>query len=196
MSTSTQKVIFITGATSGIGLECANFLTQHGHSVYGGGRQIDPSANFSFNPLHIDVTSNDSITSAVDHILTHEKHLDVVINNAGILRDKTFLKMEPENWQAVLDVHLNGAYHVSRPAFGVMKEKGYGRVLLTTSAAGLYGNFGQTNYTAAKLALVGFMNTLKLEGKKYNVKVNTIAPVAASRLTEDVLPPEGEDPAA
>jgi NAD(P)-dependent dehydrogenase (short-subunit alcohol dehydrogenase family)/acyl dehydratase/putative sterol carrier protein len=116
--------------------------------------------------------------------------VDILINNAGILRDKTFLKMEPENWQAVLDVHLNGAYHVSRPAFGVMKKKGYGRILMTTSAAGLYGNFGQTNYAAAKMGLVGLMNTLKLEGERSNIKVNTIAPVAASRLTADILPPD------
>ncbi len=116
--------------------------------------------------------------------------VDILINNAGILRDKSFLKMEPENWDAVMAVHLNGAYNVTRPAFRVMKEKGYGRIIMTTSAAGLYGNFGQTNYAAAKMALVGFMNTLKIEGAKYNIKVNTIAPLAASRLTEDVMPPE------
>jgi len=113
-----------------------------------------------------------------------------LINNAGILRDKSLLKMEPENWQAVLDVHLNGAYFVTRPAMAAMKEGGYGRIVLTTSAAGLYGNYGQSNYAAAKMALVGMMNTLNLEGMKYNIRVNTIAPLAASRLTQDVMPPD------
>ncbi|MCE5283121.1 MAG: SDR family NAD(P)-dependent oxidoreductase, partial [Deltaproteobacteria bacterium] len=116
--------------------------------------------------------------------------VDILINNAGILRDKSLLKMEADTWQAVLDVHLGGAYHVTRPAFAVMKEKGYGRIVMTTSAAGLYGNFGQTNYSAAKMALVGFMNTLKIEGAKYDIKVNTVAPIAASRLMADILPPE------
>ena len=116
--------------------------------------------------------------------------IDILINNAGILRDMSFLNMEPENWQAILDVHLNGAYNVSRPAFRVMREKGYGRIVMTTSAAGLYGNFGQTNYSAAKMGLVGLMNTLKLEGKKYNIKVNTVAPLATTRLTEDIFPPD------
>jgi 3-hydroxy-3-methylglutaryl CoA synthase/NAD(P)-dependent dehydrogenase (short-subunit alcohol dehydrogenase family)/putative sterol carrier protein len=116
--------------------------------------------------------------------------VDILVNNAGILRDKSFTKMEPENWAAVMAVHLNGAYNVTRPALAVMKENGFGRIVMTTSAAGLYGNFGQTNYSAAKMALVGMMNALKLEGKKYDIRVNTVAPLAASRLTEDIMPPD------
>jgi 3-hydroxy-3-methylglutaryl CoA synthase/NAD(P)-dependent dehydrogenase (short-subunit alcohol dehydrogenase family)/putative sterol carrier protein len=116
--------------------------------------------------------------------------VDVLINNAGILRDRTLVKMEPESWDGVMDVHLRGVYNVTRPAFSRMREQGYGRIVLTSSAAGLYGNFGQTNYSAAKMGLVGFMNTLKLEGEKHDIKVNTVAPIAGTRLTEGVLPPE------
>jgi NAD(P)-dependent dehydrogenase (short-subunit alcohol dehydrogenase family) len=114
--------------------------------------------------------------------------VDILINNAGILRDKTFAKMTPEMWEGVLGVHLEGAYNVTGPAFRAMREGGYGRIVMTTSAAGLFGNFGQTNYGAAKMGLVGLMNTLKLEGERYDVKVNTVAPLAATRLTEDVMP--------
>ena len=116
--------------------------------------------------------------------------VDILINNAGILRDRTLVKMEPADWDAVLDVHLGGAYNVTRPAIKVMRDQAYGRVIFTSSAAGLYGNFGQTNYSAAKMGLVGLMNTLKLEGAKSNINVNTVAPVAGTRLTEDVMPPD------
>ena len=116
--------------------------------------------------------------------------MDILINNAGILRDKSFAKMTPDLWGGVLDVHLQGAFNVTGPTFRAMRKNGYGRIVMTTSAAGLFGNFGQTNYSAAKIGLVGLMNTLKLEGAKYNIKVNTVAPLAATRLTEDVMPPD------
>jgi 3-hydroxy-3-methylglutaryl CoA synthase/NAD(P)-dependent dehydrogenase (short-subunit alcohol dehydrogenase family)/putative sterol carrier protein len=203
------RVAIVTGAGGGLGRSYALELARRGARVVvndlGGSR--DGSGEGSSTPAarvvaEIEALGGQAVAN-YDNVATPEGGaaivqsalaafgtVDIVINNAGILRDKSFLKMEPENWQAVLGVHLNGAYHVTRPAFAVMKAKGYGRVVMTTSAAGLYGNFGQTNYSAAKMGLVGLMNTLKLEGAKYGVKVNTVAPLAASRLTEDVVPPE------
>ncbi len=203
------RVAVVTGAGAGLGRVYALELAKRGARIVvndlGGAR--DGSGNGSSTPAdqvvseikalggeavanYDNVATPEGGRNIIDSALNAFGTVDILINNAGILRDKSFLKMEPGNWQSVLDVHLNGAYHVTRPAFAVMKDKGYGRIVMTTSAAGLYGNFGQSNYAAAKMALVGLMNTLKLEGQKYNVKVNTVAPVAASRLTEDVLPPD------
>ncbi len=116
--------------------------------------------------------------------------VDILINNAGILRDKSFMKMEEVDFDKVMAVHVKGAFNVTKAAFPVMRENNYGRIVMTTSAAGLYGNFGQTNYSAAKMALVGMMNTLKLEGARYNILCNTIAPIAGTRMTATVMPPD------
>jgi NAD(P)-dependent dehydrogenase (short-subunit alcohol dehydrogenase family) len=116
--------------------------------------------------------------------------VDILINNAGILRDKSFSKMTVEDFRAVLEVHLMGAMYCTKEVWPIMREQNYGRIVMTTSPSGLYGNFGQTNYGAAKLGLVGFMNTLKIEGAKNNVHTNAIAPVAATRMTESLMPAE------
>ncbi|HPC33355.1 MAG TPA: SDR family NAD(P)-dependent oxidoreductase [Syntrophales bacterium] len=203
------RVAVITGAGGGLGRVYALELAKRGAKVvvndFGGARDgagegsSSPADNVVAEikaaggeavPNYDNVATPEGGAAIVKTALDKFGRLDILINNAGILRDKGLLKMEPENWKAVLDVHLNGAYHVTRPAFAAMRDQGYGRIIMTTSAAGLYGNFGQTNYSAAKLGLVGFMNSLKQEGQKYNIKVNTVAPIAASRLTEDVLPPD------
>ena len=112
----------------------------------------------------------------------------ILINNAGILRDKSFAKMEIEDFKAVIDVHLIGSVHCTKAVWALMQEQAYGRVLMTASSTGLYGNFGQANYGAAKLGLAGLMKTLAIEGARHNIKVNTIAPTAATRMTEDIFP--------
>ncbi|MFC1823968.1 SDR family oxidoreductase [Thermodesulfobacteriota bacterium] len=116
--------------------------------------------------------------------------VDILINNAGILRDSTFIKMAEEDWDNVIGVHLKGSYNVTKAAWPIMREMGYGRIIMTTSSAGLFGNFGQANYGSAKMGVVGLMNVLKQEGGKYNILINTIAPVAGTRMTAAVLPPD------
>ncbi len=202
------RVAIVTGAGAGLGKTYALELAKRGCKVVvndlggardGSGASQGPAqdvvdeikkAGGEAAPNYDNVATIEGGQGIVKTAVDAFGKVDIVINNAGILRDKSFLKMEPEIWDLVIAVHLRGAYCVTQPAFAIMKEQNYGRVVLTTSGAGLYGNFGQTNYAAAKMGLIGLMNALKIEGAKYNVKINTIAPVAASRLTEDVMPPE------
>ena len=204
-----QKVAIVTGAGGGLGRQYAIELAKRGAKVvvndFGGARDGagDGSTSAADRVVNEIRSLGGDAVANYDNVATPEGgenivnaavaafgRVDILINNAGILRDKSFVNMDQENWQPVVAVHLNGTYNVTRPAFARMKEQGYGRIIMTTSAAGLYGNFGQTNYSSAKMGVVGLMNTVKLEGAKYNIKINTIAPVAASRLTEDVMPPD------
>jgi NAD(P)-dependent dehydrogenase (short-subunit alcohol dehydrogenase family) len=116
--------------------------------------------------------------------------VQILVNNAGFVRDKVFVNMDEESWDAVIAVHLKGAYCVSKPAFKNMKEHGYGRIVMTSSGAGLFGNFGQANYAAAKMAILGLTNVLKLEGEKHGIKVNAVLPNAATRMSEGAMPME------
>ena len=132
------------------------------------------------------VTDLDAVQAMVDETVANWGRIDILVNNAGILRDKTFFKLELENWHAVIDVHLTGSLNATKCVWPIMVEQQYGRIVMTTSTSGLFGNFGQSNYGAAKLGLVGFMNNLRFEGAKYNVFTNAIAPIAATRMTVEL----------
>jgi NAD(P)-dependent dehydrogenase (short-subunit alcohol dehydrogenase family) len=203
------RVAIVTGAGGGLGRAYALDLGKRGAKVvvndFGGAR--DGSGSGAAGPAdkvvdEIKALGGNAVAN-YDNVATVEGganivktavdafgKVDILVNNAGILRDKSFVKMTEDEWDIVTGVHFRGAYCVTRPAFSVMRDNQYGRIVCTASGAGLYGNFGQANYAAAKMGLVGFMNVLKIEGAKYNINTNTIAPVAASRLTEDVLPPD------
>jgi NAD(P)-dependent dehydrogenase (short-subunit alcohol dehydrogenase family) len=131
-----------------------------------------------------------AMQSMVDQAMQAWGRVDILVNNAGILRDKSFSKMTLDDFRLVVDVHLMGAVYASKAVWDIMKAQGHGRIVFTTSSSGLFGNFGQANYGAAKMALVGLMQTLALEGEKHNVRVNCLAPTAATRMTADILPPE------
>ncbi len=201
------RVAVITGAGGGLGKTYALEMARRGAKVVVndlGGKSDGTGAGHSMADQVVEeikqaggeaVANYDSVSTPeggegiIQSALSAFGKVDVVVNNAGILRDKTFLKLTPEELGIVLDVHLKGAFYVSQPAFRAMKEKGYGRFIFTSSAAGILGNFGQTNYGAAKMGLVGLMNVLAVEGAKYNIKCNTIAPTARTRMTEELLGP-------
>ncbi|MCP4757354.1 MAG: SDR family oxidoreductase [Proteobacteria bacterium] len=199
------RVAIVTGAGAGIGKEYALELARRGAKVVVndlGGARDGTGASSSAADLVVEEIKKAGGEAAAnyDNVATMEGgenivktamdafgKIDILINNAGILRDRSFLKMTEAEWDAVLAVHLKGAFCVTQPVTKIMKDNNYGRIIFTSSTSGLYGNFGQTNYGAAKLGLVGIMNTLKLEIAKYDIKVNTIAPTAYSRMTEDIM---------
>ncbi len=196
-----DRVAIVTGAGGGLGKQHALELGRRGAKVIvndlGGsvdGTGGSMSASEAVAQEIIDaggtaiangasVTNLDAVQSMVDSTMSKWGRIDILVNNAGILRDKTFAKMELANWHAVLDVHLMGSLNATKCVWPIMIEQNYGRIVMTTSTSGLFGNFGQSNYGAAKLGLVGFMNTLRFEGAKYNVFTNSIAPIAATRMT-------------
>jgi NAD(P)-dependent dehydrogenase (short-subunit alcohol dehydrogenase family) len=200
------KVAIITGAGGGLGRQHALLLASRGALIVVNdlGGSVDGSGAGSTGPAQLVVdeikAAGGEAVADTNSVATPEGgaaivktavdafgRVDIVINNAGILRDKAFHNMTPELFEPVLDVHLRGAFHVTQPAFVKMREQGYGRIISTSSAAGVFGNFGQTNYGAAKMALVGFTRVLAVEGAKYNIKANAIAPLAMTRMTEGLI---------
>ena len=191
------RVAIVTGAGGGLGREHALFLARQGASVVvndvasdaaaavagqivaGGGSAIGYAAS---------VTDERAIAALVERTAAVFGRVDILVNNAGILRDKSFAKMSLDDFRLVLDVHLMGAVICSKAVWDPMREQKFGRIVMTTSSSGLYGNFGQANYGAAKMALVGLMQTLAIEGDKYNIRVNCLAPSAATQMTHGVLP--------
>ncbi|MCY1278790.1 putative short-chain type dehydrogenase/reductase [compost metagenome] len=200
------QVAIVTGAGNGLGrihaLELAKrgaklVINDFGGSRDGTGSSTDAAlavveeirqAGGSAIANGANVADYEQVQAMVKQAVAEFGRVDILINNAGILRDKSFAKMELADIHAVINVHLMGAMNCSKAVWDVMKEQNYGRILMTTSAAGLFGNFGQANYGAAKMAVVGLMNMLAIEGRKNNIHVNTLAPMAATRMTADVMP--------
>jgi NAD(P)-dependent dehydrogenase (short-subunit alcohol dehydrogenase family) len=136
------------------------------------------------------VSNFEEVEDMVAQAMAKWGRVDILINNAGILRDKSFSKMDLADFKLVMDVHLMGSVNCTKAVWDIMRAQNYGRIVMTTSSSGMYGNFGQSNYGAAKMAVLGFMNTLVLEGGKNNIHVNALAPTAGTRMTEDLMPPE------
>ena len=192
------RVAIVTGAGGGLGRAHARLLAQRGARVVvndlGGGaasvtREI-VEAGGEARTFVGSVTDAAAMQKMVDETLECWHRIDILVNNAGILRDKTFAKISLDDFRLVVEVHLMGAVHCTKAVWETMRKQNYGRIVMTTSSSGLYGNFGQSNYGAAKLALVGLMQTLALEGAKYDIRVNCIAPTAATQMLEGILPGE------
>ena len=202
------RVAIVTGAANGLGKSHALSLAKLGAKVvvndFGGARDGTGGSSEAAEKVvaeikaaggeaianGADVSSEEQVDAMVKQTLDQWGRIDILVNNAGILRDKSFAKMEMSDWDKVVAVHLTGSAICTRAVWPVMREQKYGRVIMTTSTSGLYGNFGQANYGAAKMGVAGLMNTLCLEGEKYDIKVNCVAPTAATRMTEDLMPKE------
>lgn len=200
------QVAIVTGAGNGLGRSHALELAKRGAKVLVNdlGGSMDGTGGSSDAAQKVvaeikaaggeaianggSVSDRAGAKSMVDDAMNAWGRVDILINNAGILRDKSFKKITMEDFKIVMDVHLMGSVYVTKEVWPIMEEQEYGRIVMTTSPSGLFGNFGQTNYGAAKMAIVGFMNTLKIEGAKKNIRTNAMAPVAATRMTADLIP--------
>jgi len=201
-----NRVAIVTGAGGGLGRSHALALAARGVKVVvndlggsvdgtGGGATMADNvvaeiiaAGGEAIANGANVTNADEVQAMVDEAIAKWGKIDILVNNAGILRDKSFSKMTLADWDLVVSVHLRGSATCTKAVWNHMKENGYGRIVMTTSSSGMYGNFGQTNYGAAKAGLSGFMRTLCLEGAKYDIRVNTLSPTARSRMTENLMP--------
>lgn len=193
----TGRVAIVTGAGGGLGRAHAHFLAAKGAKVVVNDLSAEAarkvadeigSVGGTASAFAASVTDEAAIAEMVSTTIATYARVDIIVNNAGILRDKSFGKMSIEDFRLVVEVHLMGSVICTKAVWPIMRERQFGRIVMTTSSSGLYGNFGQANYGAAKLALVGLMQTLAIEGEKYNIRVNCLAPTAATGMTQGILP--------
>ena len=191
-----ERVAIVTGAGRGLGRAHAKLLASYGARVVVNDMDLTLAEEVADEivtsggeamAVAASVTDETQVTAMIDQIMGRWRRVDILINNAGILRDKSFAKMTLADFRLVMEVHLMGAVICTKSVWDIMRRQSYGRIVMTTSSSGLYGNFGQSNYAAAKMGLVGLMQTLALEGEKYGIRVNCLAPTAATPMTQGVL---------
>jgi NAD(P)-dependent dehydrogenase (short-subunit alcohol dehydrogenase family) len=191
-----DRVAIVTGAGGGLGRAHAMLLASYGARVVVNDMDLTLASRVAVDiaatggqaiAVPASVTDETQVAAMMDQAMSRWGRIDILINNAGILRDKSFTKMSLADFRLVLEVHLMGAVICTKAVWEIMRQQRYGRIVMTTSSSGLYGNFGQANYAAAKMGLVGLMQTLAIEGEKYNIRVNCLAPTAATPMTQGVL---------